>query len=50
VELALTGLLIALVGLSEADAYAVSLVYRVASYWFAILVGGLAAIYVVGRT
>ena len=50
VELALTGLLIALVGLSEADAYAVSLVYRVASYWFAILVGGAAALYVVGRS
>jgi len=50
VELALTGLLIALVGLSEADAYAVSLVYRIASYWFAILVGGAAAMWVVVRT
>jgi uncharacterized protein (TIRG00374 family) len=50
VELALTGLLIGLVGLSQADAYAVSLVYRIASYWFAILVGGIAALYVVART
>jgi uncharacterized protein (TIRG00374 family) len=50
VELALTGLLIALVGLSQADAYAVSLVYRLASYWFAIVVGGIAAMYVVARS
>jgi uncharacterized protein (TIRG00374 family) len=50
VELALTGLLIGLVGLGQADAYAVSLVYRIASYWFAILVGGIAALYVVART
>ncbi|MFB6205766.1 MAG: YbhN family protein, partial [Haloglomus sp.] len=49
VELALTALLIALVGLSEADAYAISLVYRLMSYWFAIVVGGIAAMYVVAR-
>jgi uncharacterized protein (TIRG00374 family) len=49
VEIALTALLVGLVGLTEAQAYAVSLVYRVASYWFAIGVGGLAAMYVIGR-
>jgi len=42
--------LIGLVGLTQAQAYAVSLVYRVASYWFAIGVGGLAALYVIGRS
>jgi len=49
VEIALTALLIGLVGLTQAEAYAVSLVYRVASYWFAIGVGGVAAIYVISR-
>ncbi len=49
VEIALTALLIGLVGLTEAEAYAVSMVYRVASYWFAIGLGGLAALYVISR-
>jgi len=49
VEIALTALLLGLVGLTEAEAYAVSLVYRVASYWFAIGLGGLAALYVISR-
>jgi len=50
VEVALVGLLVAIAGVAPAAAYAVAIVYRVASYWFAIGVGGLAALYVVGRT
>ncbi len=49
VEFALAGLLIGLVGLARADAYAVALVYRIASYWFALLLGGGAALYVIRR-
>jgi hypothetical protein len=50
VELALVGLLTVLVGMTGATAYSVAIVYRVASYWFAIAVGGIAALYVVSRT
>jgi len=49
VEVALVVLLLALTALSAAEAYAVSLVYRLASYWFALLVGGVAALWVVRR-
>jgi len=43
-------LLVALTGVSgEANATAVAIIYRVASYLFAILVGGLAAVYVLKR-
>lgn len=49
VEAALTGLLVALVALNPADAYAVALVYRLTTYWFALVVGGLAALAVVRR-
>ncbi|MFB6309272.1 MAG: YbhN family protein, partial [Haloarculaceae archaeon] len=49
VEAALIGLLVAIVGLSGANAYAVALVYRVASYWFALAVGGIAALHVIRR-
>jgi hypothetical protein len=50
VELALVGLLLALVpALSWPEAYGVSLVYRIASYWFALAVGGGAALWVVRR-
>jgi uncharacterized protein (TIRG00374 family) len=49
VEVALVVLLLALTAFSAAEAYAVSLVYRLASYWFALLVGGVAALWVVKR-
>jgi conserved hypothetical protein len=49
VELALTGLLVALAGLTGTQAYAVALVYRIASYWFALAAGGAAALYVIKR-
>lgn len=49
IEVALTALLVALVGLSSANAYAVALLYRLTTYWFAIGVGGLAALAVVRR-
>ncbi|MFB6075310.1 MAG: YbhN family protein [Haloarculaceae archaeon] len=49
VEFALAGLLIGLVGVGRADAYAASLLYRVASYWFALLVGGVATLSVIER-
>jgi uncharacterized protein (TIRG00374 family) len=50
VEVALVGLLVALTALAPASAYAVALLYRVASYWFAVGVGGLAALWVISRT
>jgi uncharacterized protein (TIRG00374 family) len=50
VEGALVGLVAALTALSAADALAVATVYRLASYWFAILVGGVAALWVLYRT
>ncbi|MFB6184856.1 MAG: YbhN family protein [Haloarculaceae archaeon] len=49
VEVALVALLVALTGLGAAGAYAVALVYRLASYWFALGVGGTAALYVIRR-
>jgi uncharacterized protein (TIRG00374 family) len=50
VEVALVALLVALTSISPASAFALALVYRVMSYWFAILVGGAAAVVVVART
>jgi uncharacterized protein (TIRG00374 family) len=50
VTAALVALLGVLAGFSSATGYAVATVYRVASYWFAVLVGGLAALWVVART
>lgn len=51
VETALTLLLVGLVpGIDLQTAFALAIVYRVASYWFALGVGGLAALLVVGRT
>ena len=50
VEFALVGLLVALTAFSPGLAASIALVYRVASYWFALAVGGLAAFYVIHRT
>jgi len=50
VEGALGVLLVALAGLTEAQAGALAIVYRVASYYFAIAVGGAAALWVLKRT
>ena len=50
VEVALVALLVALAGLQTDLAASVALVYRVASYWFALAVGGLAAFFVIHRT
>jgi hypothetical protein len=50
VEVALVALLVALTPLGAAGAFAVALVYRVASYWFALVIGGGAAMLVVGRS
>ena len=50
VEAALVALLVALTGLTAAQALAAALVYRVMSYWFALGVGGLAAVTVVARS
>ncbi|MFC7229367.1 flippase-like domain-containing protein [Salinirubellus salinus] len=50
VEVALVGLLVALTPVGAAAAFAIALVYRVASYWFALAVGGGAALLVVGRS
>jgi uncharacterized protein (TIRG00374 family) len=49
VETVLVLLLGPLVGLTVPVAAAVALVYRVASYWFAIVVGGIGSLYVVAR-
>jgi uncharacterized protein (TIRG00374 family) len=49
VEVALVALLVGLVPVGAATAFALALVYRVASYWFALVVGGVAALLVVGR-
>ena len=49
VEAALVVLLVALVSVSGGEALALATVYRFASYWFALVVGGLAAIYVIAR-
>ena len=50
VEAALVGLLVVLAGVSTASGYAVATVYRLASYWFALGAGGIAALWVVART
>jgi uncharacterized protein (TIRG00374 family) len=50
VEAALVALLVALTAFTAAEAYAVALVYRVASYWFAIAAGGIATLYVIRRS
>jgi hypothetical protein len=50
VEVALVGLLVALTPVGAAAAFAIALVYRLASYWFALAVGGGAALLVVGRS
>ncbi|WP_158056500.1 lysylphosphatidylglycerol synthase transmembrane domain-containing protein [Halorussus halophilus] len=50
VEFALVGLLVALTSFSPELAASVALVYRVASYWFTLAVGGLAAFPVIRRT
>ena len=50
VTAALVALLGVLAGFSSATGYAVATVYRLASYWFAVGVGGLAALWVVART
>ena len=44
VEAAMSGLLVALGGLTPATAAAIALLYRVASYWFVVGVGGAAAL------
>jgi uncharacterized protein (TIRG00374 family) len=49
VEAALLVLLVGIVGLSQAPAFAVALLYRVESYAFALVAGGIAAVWVVGR-
>ncbi|NHN59166.1 MULTISPECIES: lysylphosphatidylglycerol synthase transmembrane domain-containing protein [Halorussus] len=50
VEFALVGLLVALTALQTDVAASVALVYRVASYWFGLAIGGLAAFFVIHRT
>jgi len=50
VEAALVGLLVVLAGFSTASGYATATVYRLASYWFALGVGGVAAVAVVTRS
>jgi hypothetical protein len=49
VEVALVALVAGLTPVGAATAFALALVYRVASYWFALVVGGAAALLVVGR-
>ena len=49
VEAALVLLLVALLPLTAPEAFAVATVYRLASYWFALAIGGLAALYVIAR-
>lgn len=50
VEVALVALLVALAGLQTDLAASAALIYRVASYWFALAVGGLAAFFVIHRS
>ncbi|QLH80485.1 lysylphosphatidylglycerol synthase transmembrane domain-containing protein [Halosimplex pelagicum] len=45
VEFALVGLLVALTTVPASTAAAIALVYRLASYWLVVAVGGLAALY-----
>jgi uncharacterized protein (TIRG00374 family) len=49
IEGTLVVLLTALVAVSSTDALAVTTVYRLASYWLVVLVGGIAALWVVAR-
>ncbi|MFB6353228.1 MAG: YbhN family protein [Halobacteriales archaeon] len=49
VEAALVVLLVALAPLGPGQAFAVATVYRVASYWFALVVGAAATVYVIAR-
>jgi len=49
VEAVLVGLLDPLLGIPYATATAIALVYRLASYWFGIVVGGIGALYVIAR-
>lgn len=49
IEGALVVLLTTLLSLTSADALAVTTLYRLASYWIVILVGGIAALWVVAR-
>jgi len=49
IEGTLVFLLTALAALSTADAFAVTTVYRLASYWFVIGVGGVAGLWVIRR-
>jgi len=50
VEFALVALIVALTPIDAAAAFAIAIVYRLASYWFALLVGGGAAVAVVARS
>jgi uncharacterized protein (TIRG00374 family) len=50
VEFALVGLLVALTALQTDVAASAALIYRVASYWFALALGGLSAFFVIHRT
>jgi uncharacterized protein (TIRG00374 family) len=49
VETALVVLLVALAPLTGGEAFAVATIYRVASYWFALVIGGAATFYVIAR-
>jgi uncharacterized protein (TIRG00374 family) len=49
IEGTLVALLTALVAVSSADAFAVTALYRLASYWLVVLIGGIAALRVVAR-
>ncbi|WP_225335555.1 lysylphosphatidylglycerol synthase transmembrane domain-containing protein [Halomicrobium urmianum] len=49
VEAAMIALLVGLLGVTTATGYAVALIYRLASYWFALGLGGVAALYVIAR-
>jgi uncharacterized protein (TIRG00374 family) len=50
VEAAITGLVVALTGLSPGTAAALALIYRAASYVYVLVLGGLSMLYVVYRT
>ncbi|WP_276273193.1 lysylphosphatidylglycerol synthase transmembrane domain-containing protein [Haloarcula litorea] len=49
VEAALVVLVVALTALGTTEATVVALLYRVASYWFALVLGGVAAVWVILR-
>lgn len=50
VELALVALLVALTPVGTVAAFAIALIYRVMSYWFALVLGGGAAFAVIARS